>query len=508
MADTDIAVTSLTTSGGPGTIDAVVTYTGTSSPLPYLQLDHFEWWVAAANDRSGATHYADTTDPRVTVSGFEGEETRYFWARPVDASLQNKGDFYPLSSTAGVAGTSRLVAATDLDDGIIDLAKLNADVLAWQARAANSIRDIRETLQRIDQLNADNSARAHLDVRSVRQEVAAQVGTLQASVTLVDTFAALIEENADGITALGIRVTDIEVEVSDPTTGLSATVSAVSSLSATVSTQGDSITAGAAAILALEGVVGYESGSATFRLDMSYSPTAGWTNGWALQSRVDSGSTWRSIGIYGEVTASEGRVVLEGDQVVIKNGATVAALFDAGTTYITNARLTNLVATWAQISTAVVGSFVATSANIGSLQVTTLKLADGAVTELVADSVSSGTTPVSTSYQTVCSISVDGGNYPIPVGAYFDFTTNSDSFATRVYDFIVEVTVDSVGYELAHITKSIAGAVRSKIPLGCAVIPALPSGSYTVRLRQKVDGAYGTNHTVHSAKLSAGQPLK
>ncbi len=340
MADTDIAVTGLTTSGGPGTIDAVLTYTGATSPLPYLQLDHFEWWVASSNDRSGATHYADTTDPRVTVSGFEGEETRYFWARGVDYS-GNKGDYYPASSTGGVSGTSDEITAT-VGDGEINLAKLDEDVTAWQQRAANSIRDMRETLQRIDQLVSDGMARSHLDVRSVRQEVAEQFGSLTARVTLVDTLAALIEENADGITAMGVRVTDIETAVNDPSTGLSATVSALSSLSSTVSTQGSSITANASAVTALEGVVGYESGSATFRLDMDYSPSSGWTNGFALQSRVDSGSTWRDIGIYGEVTASQGRVVIVGDQVVIKAGSTVAALFEEGETFIDTARIHDL----------------------------------------------------------------------------------------------------------------------------------------------------------------------
>ncbi|MEO7221124.1 MAG: hypothetical protein ABIY37_01490 [Devosia sp.] len=114
MADTDIAVTSLTAEGGPGNIALDWGYTDAASPLPYLKMDHFEVWVATSNDRALATKATDTPDLNYTLPGLVGAETRYFWIRGVDYS-GNLGDFNPLGATAGLAGTSRLVGSTDID---------------------------------------------------------------------------------------------------------------------------------------------------------------------------------------------------------------------------------------------------------------------------------------------------------------------------------------------------------------------------------------------------------
>lgn len=105
MADTDIAVTTLTANGGAGTIVLNWGYTDATSPLPHLKMDHFEVWVASVNNRGSASKATDTPDLNYTLPGLGYGDVRYFWVRGVDYS-GNLGDFYPPGATSGVVGTA------------------------------------------------------------------------------------------------------------------------------------------------------------------------------------------------------------------------------------------------------------------------------------------------------------------------------------------------------------------------------------------------------------------
>lgn len=129
MADTDITVNNLAATGGLGNIALTWGYIGAASPLPYLQLDHFEVWGASANDRSGATKITDTPDLNFTVTGLGYSVTRYYWVRAVDKS-GNLGDWYPASSTGGVSGTTRATMGTsDLADDSVSTSKIQNDAV-------------------------------------------------------------------------------------------------------------------------------------------------------------------------------------------------------------------------------------------------------------------------------------------------------------------------------------------------------------------------------------------
>lgn len=168
---------------------------------------------------------------------------------------------------------------------------------------------------------------------------------LGATFDAVNALSAVVATNGTSLTAALADIAALHLVIEDPTTGLDATFDAVSGLTTDVSSINGDVTAALAAILALEGVVGYDSGSATLRLDATYTPEAGWDSGFALQARRSAGDGWTSVGLYGEVNATGGRIILDGDQVVIRAGGSVAALFQAGTTVIADARIGVLDAT-------------------------------------------------------------------------------------------------------------------------------------------------------------------
>ncbi len=110
MADSNITCSSLAVAGGLGVhvlawAFSAATVPGAPYPLPYLDLDHFEVWSAATNDRAGATLAAEPRDTKLTVSGLAYSTTRYYWVRAVDKS-SNVGDWWPVSATGGVSGTT------------------------------------------------------------------------------------------------------------------------------------------------------------------------------------------------------------------------------------------------------------------------------------------------------------------------------------------------------------------------------------------------------------------
>jgi hypothetical protein len=377
----------------------------------------------------------------------------------------------------------------DVGLGLIDIGE---DLRAWQQRAANSIREVRDTLTRIDQLVANGVSTGKIDVKRVREEMATQFADLTANYTRT------IDVLTTDTKAIAIRVESLNATLGDV-----ASATALSALTVEVEDLAGDVLVNAAAITALEGVVGYESGSATFRLDLSYTPSAGWTNGWALQARVDSGSSWRSIGIYGEVTASAGRIVLDADSIVISNGGTPVALFESGQTYLAAARIGD-----ASITTAKIGDLQVTTIKIGNTQVTDAKILEGAVTDPIVDSQTGGNLPYYNSYQTILSISITAGAYPIPVGCFLDWTTYA-SATTNTYDVVLEVIVSSVAVEIDLETRtSVSSGTRGSWLLS-GTIPPLPAGSYTVRVRMKSNVGTSTDvHVCHYIVLAAGSVKK
>ncbi|MEQ1938625.1 host specificity factor TipJ family phage tail protein [Mesorhizobium sp. CN5-321] len=166
----------------------------------------------------------------------------------------------------------------------------------------------------------------------------------KADASTVSALSSTVSTQGGTITSQGDAITALQNSVNDPVTGLEATADAVSSLGTTVTSLGDDITANASAITALQASYGDVSAGATFRMGTGYTPSTGWDSIIGLETRVNSGGSFRSAGLFLVSTADEARIILDADQVAVVADDVVAALFASGTTFIDNGRIKNLTA--------------------------------------------------------------------------------------------------------------------------------------------------------------------
>jgi hypothetical protein len=99
------------------------------------------------------------------------------------------------------------------------------------------------------------------------------------------------------------------------------------------------------AVLGVSSTVDGVTGGSRVRFSAAYTPAAGWTVRAGMEVRVGTSDTYKSGGIYFEATTSNSRAFLDADYVAVMNGGVPAALFQAGTTYLSNARIRDLDAT-------------------------------------------------------------------------------------------------------------------------------------------------------------------
>jgi len=311
-----------------------------------------------------------------------------------------------------------------------------------------------------------------------------------------------------------------QVKIGDIATYAASTRSLLLALGADGSSLAD-------AISAIEAASGDVTAGFLTRMTTVASPDEAWVR-YGMQLRASLGDDLVMASDFWEVNAATGasrHISIASEHYILDDEGNVLALFGAGGATFDVARIEDASIGAAKIADAAIGSAkigdaavttakidtaAVTSAKIGSLQVERIKIANAAVTELLSDTVTAGTVSASSAYQTICSISIASGAYPIPVGAYLDFQPYSGS-VNQPYETLMEIIIDGASTTLASVTKTAGpgGAGNNKkIPLS-AVIPALPAGDYTVRLRFKGEFNYsGQTHAINIAMLGAGQPQK
>lgn len=127
-----INVTGLTASGGVRLITVNMTADNLAGCLAYLALDAIEIWSSTTNDRTTAVKVGETVGRQFLHTDLPtGVNTRYYWARARNAA-GTLGDFFPASSTAGVAGTTVAttpgpgsVGTTELADSAVTTQKIS-----------------------------------------------------------------------------------------------------------------------------------------------------------------------------------------------------------------------------------------------------------------------------------------------------------------------------------------------------------------------------------------------
>lgn len=330
-------------------------------------------------------------------------------------------------------------------------------------------------------------------------------------VTDVQAGLAWIGRVVDGLSAAQQRLAELQSEqdlrnFSDRQTMLrklaSTTGSIVASFEELVAVATGPDSAIGESITSLFVALGGSTSEVNIRFEASAGPT-GYAARYGIVAAVND-VTYRSAALLIDVPTDPGdptRVVLDADQVVITadGGTTVAALFESGTANIANARFGAFIADWAQIQTAVVANFVATTANIGDLQVSTVKIANAAVTGLVSNT-GAGYSGGSVGTQTLAAVAL-ATSYPFSIGGRLTIQNTSGSADT----FTIYVQRASDSYTVAYAAFSIgAGATTYYELTGVSIPPS--SGGITYNL--KVLNNLGGTCTITSPKLDAAYPQK
>ncbi len=134
----DISVTSLTAAAGVGqiTLAALTAAPDGMGCLAYMQPTLVEFWSASVNNRASATKIGESNIGVLVHSGLSAAVTRYYWARAVDPQ-GNAGAYFPVSATAGIAGTTlttapgpNSVGTTELQNGAVTSSKISVGSLS------------------------------------------------------------------------------------------------------------------------------------------------------------------------------------------------------------------------------------------------------------------------------------------------------------------------------------------------------------------------------------------
>lgn len=231
--------------------------------------------------------------------------------------------------------TTEDIRLGDGDFWPISLGQLAQDVQDFQAWTANSVRDVLEELRAVAADGAANSLVGYSDKQELRRELQSTTGNITASYT-----EAIIV--ATGPTSgLALQIIALNATVNDPVTGLVATADAVSTLSTRVDTTEEGIETNSQAIIAVEASIDDAFAEGTFKVEVGYTPAAGWSSRIGLQARVSTASVYRDAGMFIDVTEAASRIVFKTDQFVITDGSVNAQpfVFTGGTAYLQNARI-------------------------------------------------------------------------------------------------------------------------------------------------------------------------
>lgn len=265
------------------------------------------------------------------------------------------------SSWLPVTTTDTRLGRDDIYD--IDLGWLSEEVKRLNRWIGDETRLFRDRVESLATNASDQDLRNYDDKAMLRREVVVvannitaayseainvAVGPGSAIASQIETLTVEIATKAsvEALNAVTVKVTEVEGVVT-------AQAASIQQLSVKVDGK-----ASAEAFEALyveingdgglaERVAGVElsfndaSAYARVRQSVNYSPPAGWSARIGMEVRVDAAGTFRSAGMFLDVTASTARVVFNVDQFIITSAGAMAQpfVFAGGVAYIENARI-------------------------------------------------------------------------------------------------------------------------------------------------------------------------
>lgn len=454
-------------------------FTWTPPADPSITAVRFFYFVG--DDPTGQTIFQDRSDDSESgeyVTSKNVVPGVYYTARATITTVPDRfKTFTPYVTTDVVTGPF------DVFKGVVGFPQLDATMSAIIARFGVNMREFSQQMQAIAVLLGDQDLANAATFNEVRREVSTAVGDLSASFTEVITVQ---------VTPINGRLTAIADVVTELGAGEGGDINTVRSR-----------------MTAQDGPDGYSSIM------------------WQARSPAEVG--YREAGLGVDVpndTELPSKVWVVADQFIVKFGAASLDFFivDGAGLHIVNAFIKNLTAdnidvealtastgffdnleaTWAQIDSAVVGNFVATSANIGALAVTTVKIQNGAVTDLYSASIS---TSAGSGGTTLASLNIALGSYPVTLAAYVNLTRTNLTYTNAALNLYVNgVMIKTVGpvSVTSHTSGSDTVYDSAYFTFGEISMPGAP-GTNTYSLVLALSGFAGTAYTV-TGKFSATLP--
>ncbi|MBB5700684.1 hypothetical protein FHS76_000527 [Ochrobactrum daejeonense] len=250
------------------------------------------------------------------------------------------------------------------DQSPIDYEGLDTDLKSYLGWIGPQMREIIRQAQELATTTADNHNSNYADRQAIRRELSSSFGTARAQ-WQEDIFVATGPNSA-----IGQQLTRINAELWDNTGA-----SVVQLLQASVDGVKGDVAAQANAITALTSTVNDVSASATFRMGTYVAP-GGWNSRIGMEVRGGTADSYKSAGLFLDVTSTQARIALMAEQIVFSNGSQYYKPFVIQNNVMYGE---GFVMDWAKIvnvsiGTAQIANAAITSAKIGDLQVKTSNL--------------------------------------------------------------------------------------------------------------------------------------
>ncbi len=305
------------------------------------------------------------------------------------------------------------------DQNPIDYEGLADDLKGYLGWIGPQVRELIRQAEELATLTADNHNSNYSDIQRLTRQLSSTFGNAQA-MWQEDIIVATGPNSA-----IGQQLTRINAQLWDNTGA-----SIIQSLQVRVDGVEDDVEAQANLITQLSSNVGEISANATFRMGTYVAPS-GWNSRIGMEVRGGTTDSYKSAGLFLDVTSTQARIALIAEQIVFSNGTEFFKPFVIqnnvmyGEGFVMDwAKIVNV-----QIGTAQIQDAAITSAKIGYLQVQTSNLDFGSVTQVFN---ASGSSPSPGNQNTpACSlltINPQGNTCLITFGWSITWTSSSSSF--------------------------------------------------------------------------------
>lgn len=307
------------------------------------------------------------------------------------------------------------------DQNPIDYEGLADDLKGYLGWIGPQVRELIRQAEELATLTADNHNSNYSDIQRLTRQLSSTFGNAQA-MWQEDIIVATGPNSA-----IGQQLTRINAQLWDNTGA-----SIIQLLQVRVDGVEDDVVAQANLITQLSSNVGEISANATFRMGTYVAPS-GWNSRIGMEVRGGTTDSYKSAGLFLDVTSTQARIALIAEQIVFSNGTEFFKPFVIqnnvmyGEGFVMDwAKIVNV-----QIGTAQIQDAAITSAKIGYLQVQTSNLDFGSVTQVFN---ASGASPSPGNQNTpACSlltINPQGNTCLITFGWSITWTSSSSSSVT------------------------------------------------------------------------------